>query len=41
MKYDEKHGKLWYGTPHSTVNCLDLKPSEPAEPYLEISGTLT
>jgi len=24
LKYDAKHGKMWYGTPQSSFNCLDL-----------------
>ena len=37
LKYDEKHGKLWYGTPHSDIGCLQLAANN-ALPYMSIEG---
>lgn len=39
IEYDGVNGKLWYGTPQSTINCLELNQSN-ASPYLDISGKI-
>ena len=42
LKYDDANGKLWFGTPQSQINCLELShlSSKLAEPYCEIPGKI-
>jgi len=37
LKYDDRHGKLWYGTPQSGLDCLQLA-VDSASPHMYIKG---
>jgi hypothetical protein len=39
LKYDDKHGKLWYSTPGSQINCLFLSTTK-ATGHMFIPGKL-
>jgi len=38
LSLDEEHSKLWYGTPHSTIYCLDIAKKPSAGVYFDLPG---